>query len=52
VEIYNTNGEKILSAEMSNTLKQEFTLSGNPSGLYLVRVISGNMSGVERIVKQ
>jgi hypothetical protein len=52
VEIYNTKGEKIFSAEMNNTLKQGFTLTGNPAGLYLVRVISGNLSGVERIIKQ
>ena len=52
VEIYNMKGEKIISTEILNEMKHEFSLAGNSSGLYLVKVISGTMSGTSRIVKQ
>jgi PKD repeat protein len=51
VEIFNTKGEKIFSAEMADEMKHEFSLSGKPAGLYLVKVNSGSQSGSSRIVK-
>ena len=52
VVIYNMNGEKILSSEITDNMHHEFSLSGRPSGLYLIRVDSGRRSGSLRIVKQ
>ncbi len=51
VEIYNTNGDVVLSTDFVNEMKHDFTISGSPSGLYLVRITSGNMNGSSRIVK-
>jgi hypothetical protein len=51
VEIYNTNGDVVLSTDFVNEMKHDFSLSGRPSGLYLVRITSGNMNGSSRIVK-
>lgn len=51
VAIYNTKGDKIISDEIYDELKHEFSLSGAPAGLYLVRVTSGWQSGTSRIVK-
>lgn len=52
VEIYTMKGEKLLSANLATEPKREFSLSGRPSGIYLVRVISERFSGIMRIVKQ
>ncbi|MDP1622685.1 MAG: C25 family cysteine peptidase [Bacteroidales bacterium] len=52
VAIYGMKGEKIISAELIHERKHEFSLSGMPAGLYLIRVISGGLTGTVRIVKQ
>ncbi|MCX6303630.1 MAG: PKD domain-containing protein [Bacteroidetes bacterium] len=52
VEIYDMKGEKIISAEIIDEMLQEFSLSGRPVGIYLVRVISERSSGTTRIIKQ
>ena len=51
VVLYGMKGEIISSAEIINEMKHEFSLSGNPAGLYLIRVTSGSRSGSSRIVK-
>jgi hypothetical protein len=51
MEVFNTKGEKIASAIMTDERRQQFSLSGKPAGLYLVRVITGNRNGMSRIVK-
>ncbi len=52
VEIYNPKGAKINGASFFGGTLGEFSLSGQPAGLYLVRVVSENRSGTARIVKQ
>jgi PKD repeat protein len=52
VEIFNMNGAKIWSEELAGEPRRQFSLKGNPSGIYLVRIISANHSGTMRIVKQ
>jgi hypothetical protein len=52
VEIYDMKGDKMLSAEMRGERRHEFSLSGKPVGIYLVRVISERNSGTTRIIKQ
>jgi hypothetical protein len=50
--VYNMKGEKIISTGFINERKREFSLAGRPAGLYLVRIVSGGMSGTLRVVKQ
>jgi hypothetical protein len=52
VEIYDMQGKKILSDEWAGKQKREFSLSGQPAGIYLIRVISERISGTTRIIKQ
>ena len=52
VEIYNMKGEKILSSVLSGERKHEFSLSGLPMGLYLVKVNADVLHGSSRIVRQ
>jgi hypothetical protein len=50
VMIYDMQGAIITTAEMVNEMKHEFTLSGKPSGLYLIKVTTGYQNGSSRIV--
>ena len=52
VSLYSMKGEKMISAVISDERKHEFSLSGKPSGLYLIRVVAGVNSSSLRIVKQ
>jgi PKD repeat protein len=52
VEVYDMKGEKLYSTELSGEQMHEFSLSGKPNGIYMIRVIGGNTSGTTRIVKQ
>ncbi len=49
--VFNMKGEIILQKEISNVLKTELSLSGKPSGLYLVRVESPTYQGSVRLIK-
>jgi hypothetical protein len=51
VEIFNMKGEKVLSDEMTDQLKHDFSLSGLPAGLYFIKVSAGELNGSSRIVK-
>jgi len=51
VVIYNMNGNRIISTGMSSGMKHEFSLSGMPSGIYLIQVIAGQRTGTARILK-
>lgn len=52
VEIYSIVGESILKSQFSGSLQFEFDISGNPRGVYIVRLISSDKMAVEKIVKQ
>jgi len=52
VEIYGMKGEKLLSYELTGAQRHAFSLSGNPAGIYLFRIISALNSGTTRIIKQ
>ncbi len=52
VEIYDMKGTKLLSRELSGEQKREFSLSGKPAGIYLIRIIGSLTSGTTRIIKQ
>jgi len=50
-DVFNAKGERVISTELYNEMKHEFSLAGNPAGLYLVKVTSGWQSGSSRLVK-
>lgn len=52
VEIYNIRGEKVLHATMTGEIKQAFSLSGGPPGIYCVRIVTGNHSETARVILQ
>jgi hypothetical protein len=52
VVVFNMKGERVISTEISDEMSHKFSLSGKPSGLYLMRVSSDSRSGSSRIVKQ
>jgi PKD repeat protein len=51
VVIYNMKGDVITSPETADAVKHEFSLSGMPAGIYLIRVISEKNSGTARIIR-
>ena len=51
VEIINMRGDKIFQTNFEGNGKHDMTLSGSPSGIYLIRVISGGKSETARIIK-
>jgi hypothetical protein len=52
VDIYGIRGEKILTETLNGERKHEFSLSGKPSGVYFIRVISGDKTETVKIIKQ
>jgi hypothetical protein len=52
VEIYGMKGDKILSKEFSEERRHEFSLVGRSSGIYLVRIVSVEITKTVRILKQ
>jgi hypothetical protein len=52
VEIYDMNGRNIVSEETAGERIHEFSLSGKPAGIYLIREISEGHYGTSRIIKQ
>jgi hypothetical protein len=52
IEMYNMTGKKIFSRITSVVGKQVLSLSGNPSGIYLIKVVSENQTGTARIIKR
>lgn len=52
VEVYGSQGEKLISKEMDGSRAGEFMLSGRPAGVYYVRVISGNRVESVKVIRQ
>ena len=52
VEVYNMWGEKVLADILPNGRKHELSLLGHPVGLYFIRVNSGQINGIKKIIKQ
>lgn len=52
LDVYGMWGEKVLSAILNGERKQEFSLSARPTGVYCVRIISGDKSETSKIIKQ
>ena len=51
VSIFNMKGEQIISLMMTDETTHQFSLSGWPAGIYLVRVAGEKNSGTARIIK-
>jgi hypothetical protein len=52
VEIYGMMGNKVAGKTINETGRHLFSLSGFPSGLYLVKVKSEGFSDIQKVVKQ
>jgi C1A family cysteine protease len=52
VEVYSIMGEKILTTTLLETSRHVFNLSGKPSGIYLVKIVSDGISEIQKVVKQ
>ena len=52
VEIFGILGDRILTREMVLDRKQEFSLAVQPTGVYVIHVISGLNSVTEKIIKR
>jgi hypothetical protein len=52
VEIFNMTGKRQLSRALEGERKFNFTLSDKPSGIYFIKVFSGENSGTVKIIKQ
>ena len=50
-EIYDMKGERLFSSQLTNQQTYDFSLTGFPAGIYLVRVIGEKNSGTTRIIK-
>jgi len=51
VNIYNMNGKAILQKLLPQVYKHAFTLSGQPTGIYIIQVRSDERSQIAKIVK-
>jgi hypothetical protein len=52
LNIYGMKGDKIVSMDFAGEIKREFSLFGQPSGIYLVQIISGDGIVNSRIIKR
>jgi hypothetical protein len=52
VEIYGIYGGKVQNEEFTGQNKHEFTLAGNPTGIYFIRVYCNGNLGTQKIIKQ
>lgn len=52
VEVYSMMGELLLNMQLPESKAFQLDLGNQKSGIYLIRVLRGNESGIERIIKQ
>jgi hypothetical protein len=52
IEIYNMNGQLIISKSLTGITKQQFSLAGLPVGIYMVHARSDSRSEIAKIVKK
>ena len=52
VEIYTTQGTKVMTAGFQGVRKHEFSLSDKPAGVYFIRVVTGKYAGTSKIIRQ
>lgn len=52
IEIYRTEGQKLITKELTGKATHEIDLSGYPAGMYMVRLVSGKSSETVKLIKQ
>jgi hypothetical protein len=52
LEVFNLQGIRVISSNLTGNLLPEFSLAGKPSGVYLVRIVGSKTANSFRIVKQ
>jgi len=52
VEIYGMKGDKILTESFFGECRHEFTLDGRPTGIYLIRIVTDEITKTVRILKR
>ena len=52
VEILNMTGSQKFSADLTGSGKHSLSLTGMPSGLYIVKVVSGQRAGTVKMIRQ
>jgi hypothetical protein len=50
VEIYTMRGVRLLNNELTVSDRHEFDLSAQPRGMYLIRLIRGDETGIEKLI--
>ncbi len=50
IKVLNLTGSEILNDQISDKKKMTFSISAFPSGIYIVMVISGNLSGIKKVI--
>ena len=51
IEIFGMQGESVLKKTLPMGRKHRFSLSDNPAGIYLIRVVAGNKASTAKIVR-
>jgi len=51
IELFDMRGVQIMSSALPEGRKHELSLSGNPPGIYLIRVIGSEKTGTIRLIK-
>lgn len=52
LEVFNLRGEKLIHSDLSEVSPTEIDLTGQPAGIYLVKVAGNSGTGFKRIVKK
>ncbi|MEI7982717.1 MAG: T9SS type A sorting domain-containing protein, partial [Bacteroidota bacterium] len=52
VEVYGIWGKKVLTTTLNGERKHEFSLSDKPTGVYFIRLVSGDKTETLKIIKQ
>ena len=52
VEIYTMRGESMHKVKLIGETSHEFTLEGNPPGIYILRILNKDMAGTAKIIKR
>jgi len=52
VDIFGMRGEMVLTATLNGERKHEFSLSDKPTGVYFIRIVSGDKTETLKIIKQ
>jgi len=52
IEICGMQGENVLKRTVTGEMQQEFSLENRPSGIYFIRIISGDMIETTKLIKR